>query len=232
MTRLWRITTLLIVAKARGETPTVVGESLKFHSRLSEQARRYGDITVALRKPSSQNPLYNPNPFYGQTEQIELIADVHLPAGWAGPPQQGAVERFTPVFDTLIDLMTFDMAAVPGVGQVDMIDIKPPVAVGDERTELALAAPPYDRYMRAVEMSAIQGRLMGELPDAVDNLDSRTSAMLRWFVKALGTDLLHDQFIFLWMALEILCDDSDVRVEEPYVGPCQHQIPECPECGR
>jgi len=56
--------------------------------------------------------------------------------------------------------------------------------------------------------------------------------MLRWFVKALGTDLLHDQFIFLWMALEILCDDSDVRVEEPYVGPCQHQIPECPECGR
>jgi len=232
MTRLWRITTLLIVAKARGETPTVVGESLKFHSRLSEQARRYGDITVALRKPSSQNPLYNPNPFYGQTEQIELIADVHPPSRLGRTPATG--RRRTVHTGVRHPHRPHDVrhGRSPRVGQVDMIDITPPVAVGDERTELALAAPPYDRYMRAVEMSAIQGRLMGELPDAVDNLDSRTSAMLRWFVKALGTDLLHDQFIFLWIALEILCDDSDVRVEEPYVGPCQHQIPECPECGR
>lgn len=81
-------------------------------------------------------------------------------------------------------------------------------------------------------MQAIQGRLLGELPASVEIEDSKTAAVLRWFVKSLGTDLLHDQFIFLWIALEILCDSSDVRVEEPYVGPCQHQIVTCPECGR
>jgi hypothetical protein len=36
MNALWRITTLLIVAKSCGETPTVVGESLKFHSRAQQ----------------------------------------------------------------------------------------------------------------------------------------------------------------------------------------------------
>jgi hypothetical protein len=81
--------------------------------------------------------------------------------------------------------MAFDMAAVPAIGQLDIIDITPPVAVGDQRTEVSFSAPPYDRYIRAVAMSAIRGRLIGELPEAV-----------------------------------------------PYVGPCQIEIPECPECGR
>jgi hypothetical protein len=34
-----------------------------------------------------------------------------------------SVERFSPVFGTWVDLLAFDMAVVPGVGQVDMIDI-------------------------------------------------------------------------------------------------------------
>jgi hypothetical protein len=81
-------------------------------------------------------------------------------------------------------------------------------------------------------LAETHGRLMGELPTAVDNLDSKTAAALRWFVKALSTDLNHDQFIYLWIALEILYDDSNVRVQVPYVGPCQHEIPQCPQCGR
>jgi hypothetical protein len=82
------------------------------------------------------------------------------------------------------------------------------------------------------EVSAIQGRVLGELPESVDIPDSKTAAVLRWFVKALGTDVLHDQFIFLWIALEILCDASDVRVEEPYIGRCKHEIAVCPECAK
>jgi hypothetical protein len=34
-----------------------------------------------------------------------------------------------------MDLMAFDMATVPAVGQVDIIDITPPVNVGDIRTK-------------------------------------------------------------------------------------------------
>jgi hypothetical protein len=224
----WRLRTLLLVPKYRGETPPV-GGTLEFYSRLPEQARQYDDITVAVQKPANENTLYNTQ--FGQLEQIELVADV--PTLTSGQDSyHGAIERFSPVFETLIDLMAFDMAAVPAVGQLEIIDVTPPVAVGDERTEVSFTAPPYDRYIRAVEMLAIRGRLIGELPEAVDTFDSKTAAVLRWFVKALSTDLLHDQFIFLWVALEILCDACDVRVEQPYVGPCQHEIPECPECGR
>jgi hypothetical protein len=80
-------------------------------------------------------------------------------------------------------------------------------------------------------MQAIQGRMFGQLPDSLEVEGSKIAAALRWFVKALSTDLLHDQFIFLWIALEILCDASEVEVLAPYVGPCQHEIGACPDCG-
>lgn len=231
MSHIWRVRTLLVVPKYRAGNPVpVVGEPVELLSRLPEQARRYGDIPVAVQNRTDGGPPFtSPADMQAflQTARVDLVADVP-----AGAEPHSAIEQFTPVFETLIDLMAFEMAAAPAVGQVDIIDITPPVAVGDERTEVSFTAPPYDRYMRSMEMSAIQGRLLGELPEAVDTLDSKTAAVLRWFVKAIGTNLLHDQFIFLWIALEILFDASDVRVEEPYRGPCQHEIPACPECGR
>jgi hypothetical protein len=81
-------------------------------------------------------------------------------------------------------------------------------------------------------MQSIHGEMMGELPDIAALGDSRRAAAFRWFVKSLETARLHDQFIFLWIALEILCDENGDRVSEPYVGPCQHEIPNCPQCGR
>jgi len=212
MIRVWRVRTLILVAKYRGETPAV-GETLEFCSRLAEQARQYEDITVAVQKPANENPLHNTQ--FGQLEQIELVADVPTLASGQRDSYHSAIERFSPVFETLIDLMAFDMGAVPRLGQADIIDVTPLAAVGDNRTAAQFSAPPYDRYTRAVEMSAIQGRLIGELPEAVDTLDSKTAAALRWFVKALGTELLHDQFIFLWIALEIVCDAAGIRVEQP-----------------
>ena len=183
-------------------------------------------MAVGVRKRADAGPPFNSVADL-QTDRVDLVADVP-----AGAEPHSAIELFTPVFESLIDLIAFEMAAVPAIGQVDIIDITRPVAVGDQRTEVTFSGPPYDRYMRSVELLTIQGRLIGELPESLDIPDSKAAAVLRWFVKALGTNLHHDQFIFLWIALEILCDASDVRVEEPYVGPCQHQIPECPDCGR
>jgi hypothetical protein len=47
----------------------------------------------------------------------------------------------------------------------------------------------------------------------------------------MGTDLLHDAFIFLWIALEILVDLSPISIEAPYQARCSHLIKHCPECG-
>lgn len=222
MIQIWRVNTLVVIPRAHSGD-TAVGETVKFQIRLPQQAKQYGDIAVALRNPA------NPEP-NALIEQAELAADVPVPAH--PHSHRNAIERFSPVITTLIDLMAFEMADGPGVESVEMIDITPPIAVGDERTQITFTTPPFDRYMRSRDVGTIRGRVVGELPQAVDHLDSKTAAVLRWFVKASDTEVLHDRFIFLWIALEILFDASDVHVEEPYRGRCGHQIPECPECGK
>jgi hypothetical protein len=190
---------------------------------MPEQARRYGDITVAVTKlVDARSQLYDDNP---QIECVELIADVP-----AGNEAFSAVEKLAPVLETLVDLMSFEMATPLGLGQMNVIDITPPVSIGDERDWAAFASAPTDRHARAIDMQAVQGMVLGRLPESVEIGDSKTAAVLRWFVKALSTDFLHDQFIFLWIAFEILCDASDVRVREPYVGPCGHEVIVCPVC--
>ncbi|AKS35915.1 hypothetical protein AFA91_32890 [Mycolicibacterium goodii] len=234
MIHTWRVSTRLIVPKYRANEPAV-GETLEFGSRLPVQARKYGGIPVAVRKLPGETPkMYlsdqAPSVPDQSREIVELVADVQVPA--KEHSFTDAIERYSPVFGAVIDLLAFDMAAVPEVAGVEMVDISPPVSVGDERTAHRFSSPPFDRYMRSQEMLSIEGRQLGVLPESID-LDSKTSAALRWFVKALGTDVLHDQFIFLWIALEILCGMTpSISVEQTYRARCGHEIPECPECGK
>jgi hypothetical protein len=130
------------VAIPSAHVPHVAGENAPHRPQISVQpaCRRrdiavlraashckpenYGGIPAAVRKPATEIPipgLYPPNQ---SLEQIELVADVQVPA--KEHSFTDAVERFSPVFGTLLDLSAFDMAVVPGFGQVDMIDISNP----------------------------------------------------------------------------------------------------------
>ena len=221
---LWRVSAVLLVPMYFQPTPDGrFPNPLEFYSRMNEQAKRYGETTIAIRKQTNKgyDKLYGGNP---QVEIVELVADI------PGAEMITAVEAFGPTLGTLIDLMSFEMGTTLGVGQMTVTDITPPVSIGEERTFMTYTIPPFDLNARSVDMGAIQGALFGELPALSAVSDSKTAAVLRWFVKALGTDLLHDQFIFLWIALEILSDASDVRVVEPYVGQCHHEIANCPIC--
>jgi len=184
----------------------------------------YGDIPVAIRSV--------PEAFAKQFEGNPQVKPKFLSLDIAAFDEQLAIERAAPMVEGIVDLMSFEMGAPLVVGQVDFTDVTPPVAVGDERETGFFAAAPFSPFERGAEMEAIQGRLLGQLPESIEIADSKVAAALRWFVKALRTDLRHDQFIFLWIALEILADLSDVKVLAPYVGPCQHEIAKCPECDR
>lgn len=225
--RLWRIKTLLFVPKycptsADGDLP----EQLAFHSRMPEQARDYGDITIAIEKPVDEQiaETLGQNP---HVELVSLVADVR-----AGDDASSAVKKLAPSFEVLVDFMTFDMGAQLELGPMEIRDITPPLSVGEDRAFAHFSAPPIQQYAEAVEIQAIQGRLLGQLPNALVVDDSRTTAVLRWFAKSLGTTRLHDQYIFLWIALEILCDGSEVKVDEPFVCPCGQKIESCPTCGK
>jgi hypothetical protein len=204
-----------------GEMPT----QLRFESRIPDQSRRYGDVVVLIQAspPMPLPPGTVPNP---QIALCNLIADV------AADDPHGAVVALGATIESIMDLMSFEMGTSITLGQTEVVDITDPVEVREERENMIFSGSPFDWNVRQVEMQAIQGLTLGRLPDLETIPDSKAAAALRWFVKSLDTVLLHDQFIFLWIALEILSDRSGRRVEEPYKGPCQHEIPNCPECGR
>lgn len=222
-TRLWRVRALIF--GPAHFTPAPDGglpEQLEFHSRLPPQAREYEGMPVAIQEV--------PEDFAKANETPPGIKPVYLVADLEAGDVNEATEKAGPVFEAITDLMSFDMGAPLPIGQVEVSDITPPIAIGDELETSIYAAPPFSLNARSVEMQAIQGRMLGQLPDSLEIDNSQLTAALRWFVKALGTNLLHDQFIFFWIALEILCDASEIKVLAPYVGPCHHEIAACPEC--
>jgi hypothetical protein len=222
----WRLRTTLIVptlvlAPPEGGLP----KTLQFQSRVLDQVREYGAYRVKLRNAddSPEAALYSQNP---QIALVDLLTDVEA----ENDDARSATRAFGSTLEAIVDLMTFEMGSPVGIGTTDLIDVTPPVSVGQERAVNIFASGPFDINARQVEMQAIQGLAFGRLPDISAVQDSRIAAALRWFTKSLSTVLLHDQFLFLWIALEILSDDSDVKVEAPYRANCGHEIPSCPTC--
>ncbi len=225
--RQWRVSVVLVVprlvlAGADSELPV----RLEFVSRVHDQARQYGDVPVAIRPADAAMAaaMYGVEPS-GPLEAVELVLDIA-----ADDEPSTVIATAEPLVNTIVDQLSFQLATQIGVGQVRVVDITPPAKVGDRRRFQAYGGgSPFERNA-TVEMQAVQGAQIAELPASVD-IDRKTAAVLRWYVKAGNTNLLHDQFIFLWIALEILCDASDVKVEEPYKCRHRHPIPHCPECG-
>jgi hypothetical protein len=159
-------------------------------------------------------------------ELVFLVADL------AGPfDALQAVESAIEVFEVIIDSLSFELGTVIRVGQFEVIDLTAPAHVDDERELRVFSGPPYGTNISSVEMESIHGAVQVTLPDKVPQYDARTAAALRWFNKSMSTNLLHDVFIFLWIALEILVDLSPISVEAPYQARCNHFIKHCPECG-
>jgi hypothetical protein len=158
---------------------------------------------------------------------MELVSEVT-----AGEEPTSAVRALEVPVTTLIDLLSFQMGAAIEIEQMNAIDVTPPIVVGDSRTFHSWGGSPFGQFQRGVDMEAVRGQLLGQFPTSIDVEDKRTAAALRWFVKSLSTQFLHDQYLFLWIALEILCDAAAFKIKEPSRCPrCGHETPECPSCG-
>lgn len=223
---IWRLRTTFIVPTSVPHPPGGgLPQTLQFQSRVPDQVRDYGAYRVKLRSAddSPEAALYSQTP---QIALVDLLTDVEA----ENEDARSAASAFGSTLEAIVDLMTFEMGSPIGIGQTDLIDVTPPVSVGEERASSIFVAGPFDKNARQVEMQSIRGLLFGRLPDIAAVQDSRVAAALRWFTKSLGTVLLHDQFLFLWIALEVLSDDSNIKVESPYKANCGHEIPSCPTC--
>lgn len=224
--RTWRITAYIYVPMlSTAATPPQVGDQLTFTSRLIPKVVTYSNSVVALLpSPSTVSEVQQLPP---GVELAFLAMDLT-----ASVDALEAVESAVEVFEPIIDSLSFQLGAVVRLGQFEVFDITAPVAIDDEREIGIFAGPPFGTNIRSVEMGSIRGAISVTLPDETPQNDARTAAALRWFNKSMGTDFLHDVFIFLWIALEILVDLSPITVEAPYQARCNHMIKHCPECGQ
>jgi hypothetical protein len=124
-------------------------KKLEFHSRMPEQTRTYEGITVAIQKPVDE-PNVDANGENLMYELVWLVMDVS-----AGVNTSSAVEKIAPCFELLIELITFDMGTQLGIGQMEIIDVTPPLAIGEDRTMEIYNPPPFnDPSPRPVHFSS------------------------------------------------------------------------------
>lgn len=223
--RTWRITATLFAAMLPlNSTPPQVGSKLAFASRIAPRVVQYPDMTMAfLPMPEGSNPERELPPGW---EQFRLIAD--MPG--SGDPLP-SVESVIGVLEVVVDTLSFELGSPIRVGQMEAFDITAPVAIDDDREVRTFTGPPFGTNIRSVEMDTVAGATSVTLPDEVAKIEVRTAAALRWFYKSMTTDLSHDVFIFLWIALEILADLSPISIQAPYLARCNHTIKHCPDCG-
>lgn len=189
--------------------------------RFDEQARRYDNVTVAIRGNAAPTHL---DPILWRSS--ELVVETESDA-----EPLSVITGVGPLLERIADFLAFQLGGPIIWGQADLIDVTPPVAVGDVRRAMGFPIPPFYLNARAFPGAGVRGIFKGVLPEATE-LDDPVAAALRWFVKSFHSDALHDQFIALWVALELVCDRSGVSVTEPYTPSCGHPIAECPQCGR
>jgi hypothetical protein len=225
--RAWRVHALVLAPMLTSNTLPRPGQKLECVSRILPRVVTYDDLTVALLpSAATEEEGSTPEVALGQ-EWAHLIANVPQ-----ATTTNEAVEATDNVFESIIDSLSFVLGAPLRLGAFDVVDITQPVSEGDVREVEIYSGPPSGTNVSSVEMECIRGSQFVTLPDVIPELDAKVSAALRWFYKSLNTALLHDQFIFLWISLENLCDMAPLSISGPYKGPCGHAIRCCPECGR
>lgn len=134
-----------------------------------------------------------------------------------------------------LESLSFQLQEPLGVLSLELLDITAPVAPGEERDFSSWPAPhgyPLMKFRPAGhQMGGVHTVQMPDATVALDRSDGKANAALDWYIKALGAPFHVDQFIFFWIAAEVMWGRSDVRVEASYRARCGHEIVECPYCG-
>ena len=194
-------------------------------ARLKPGLLRQGNVALAIVTPEGESTWPGLLPGDPNWKVMELVADIPVEGG-----KEAALRIAGPLFEGALNIMSFIMASAIPLGRVEVIDITEPLEVGAERESQTFSSAPFDGNAQGIAMTGVSGFLECSLPPTLAQLDSRTAAALKWFVKSIETARLHDQFIFSWIALEILRSDSGVGVTAPYRANCQHEISACPLC--
>lgn len=213
----------LLVAVEPPDPGETAPKQLGTASRVPTEARDLGGIRLAIRPKDTSAPDAAQAPS-NQFDIAELLLEVDAESPFA------ALERTAVLVELILDCLAFDLQAAIAIGQTNIRDVTPPLAVGEERDFLIFASYPGDKFARAEDIGSIHTAQTPSLLASYGLDAPRARAALRWYVKSLGTPFLHDRFMFLWVAAEIFADDSGISIDEPLPLKCGHTLTNCPIC--
>ena len=131
--------------------------------------------------------------------------------------------------EELIDYLSYLWSHPVGVYKVEIIDVTAPIAEGEIR-DFLLAGDYKSPKLRSGIIPEDQF-LLKDLKNYSD-LDQKTRTALRWYSLALQPQSIAQQFMALWIALELIVNDKLKATLVPYKAPCEHLIENCPTCGK
>jgi hypothetical protein len=200
-------------------------QQLEDNSRIPTQQRDLDGATAFIRPGDPQSVPGAENDIRVSVASLTIRMDSDAPSTTA------AAETAIPHLDRLLESLSFQMQVPLHIGGLGVIDLTGPPAVGDMREMARWSGFPRPTFRpTSVPMGSLVGRLMPDLGIDLDPADHKANRALDWYLKALTAPFEVDHFIFLWIAMEILAGDSDLKVSEPVRGPCGHAIAVCPEC--
>lgn len=139
------------------------------------------------------------------------------------------------ILETTLESLSYQFQQMLRYHEVEVIDVTPPAEVGEPREVLILPAPnglPTRSFIPSMNPLGITTALYPDPTLQINQGDPKVSRAIDWFLKGIRADLQADQFMFFWIATEILGGDSGISIREPIVTWCNHTIRERPECGK
>jgi hypothetical protein len=230
--RNWKVTVIttlpqMMVALEPPPPGTRLPNKIGFRSRVTEHT--HGDVEgLGWVTIGPGNDI--------QLAQVPLNTDlIKISFQTKGPTPEESLSQNAAALELLMDDLSFQTQTAMRVLMLELLDVTPPVEIGNERENLLYPYPigwPYPKFQETLFHSDSRTRLVPIPRAAAGFRREKTRAALRWYVKAIATSVDVDRFALLWIALEILCSGSRLRIEKPYRASCGHEIRSCTECGR
>lgn len=142
-----------------------------------------------------------------------------------------------PLMEASLDALSFQMQAALHVVSFEILDVTPPLSIGEDREWQVHAAA--DAGLAPKFSQLPPDFTWNEYPIDTPDLragpipgDTRQRMALWWYIKGLDAPYAVDKFTSFWTSLEILWSASDIKVEAAYTTTCGHAVDSCPVCGR
>jgi hypothetical protein len=233
--RTWRVLALINLPKIfvgkNSSNSDSLPESIKCESRLTKIIRKkIKDILISI------GPWAGPSPWKDQMFPVffgqEIVA---LSLITRSESSENALNNVESLIEDIIDDISFQIQAAIYILQLEVLDITPPINVGESREGLLFPYPNgygFSKFSSSIPSRVFIPIITPYLRNDYTFINDKIRAALRWYIKGLSTNIDVDKFIFFWIALEILCSESDIVIKKPYVAPCGHEILFCPSCNR